>query len=176
MNIKKLVMTVITMLAIAATGTCFAISKEDFVIGNIYFGQPLKEVIAKYGQPVAQELSNEYPRYYFVKEGESKWFLVDTKPDDDKSIVSVAINGDINLATKAGIKIGSTAAEMKKAYGEPNACLDSKNNPVSMDDKNYQYPCIVNYEADGWSLQFILVWGKDGKEREVISMAMRVKV
>jgi hypothetical protein len=36
MNIKKLVMTVITMLAITATGTCFAISKEDFAIGNIY--------------------------------------------------------------------------------------------------------------------------------------------
>jgi hypothetical protein len=64
MNIKKLVMTVITMLAITATGTCFAISKEDFAIGNIYLRQPLKEAIAKYGQPVAQELSNEYPRYY----------------------------------------------------------------------------------------------------------------
>ena len=176
MNIKKLVMTVITMLAITTTGTCFAISKADFVIGNIYLGQPLNEVIAKYGQPVHQDQSNEYPRYYFIKEGKSKWFLVDTMPTGDKSVLSVALNGDIKLATKAGIRMGSTGAELKKAYGEPNECLDARNNRISMDDKNYQGPCIVNYEADGWSLQFVLAWEKDAKERKVISMAMRVKV
>ena len=45
-----------------------------------------------------------------------------------------------------------------------------------MDDENYQDPCIVNHEANGWSLQFILAWEKDTKEPKVISMAMRVKV
>ncbi len=175
MNSKKLVMTVITALAIAVTGTCFAVSKEDFVIGNIYLGQPFNEVIAKYGQPVHQDQATEYSRYYFVKEGSSKWFLVDTMPDGDKSVLSVAINGDIKIATKAGIKTGSTAAEVKKAYGEPDECLDTMNNRISMDDKNYQGPCIVNYETAGWSLQFLLAGGKDAQERKVISMAMRVK-
>ena len=75
MNIRKLGMTVVTMLAITATGTCFAVSKEDFVIGNIRLGQPITEVIAKYGQPVQQEQSNEYSRYYFVKEGNAKFFF-----------------------------------------------------------------------------------------------------
>ena len=176
MNIKKFVITVITVLAITATGTCFAISKEDFVIGNIHLWQPLNEVIAKYGQPVYQELSNEYPRYYFVREGKSKWYLVDTMPNADKSVLSVALNGDIKLATKAGIKMGSTIAEVKKAYGEPNECKDLNNNRISVDDKNYQGPYIVTYEADEWSLQFVFAWEKDAKERTVISMAMRVKV
>lgn len=176
MNIKRIIMTVITMLAIAATGTCFAVSKEDFVIGNIYLGQPFNEVIAKYGQPVRQEQSNGYSRYYFINDGNSKWFLVDTTPAGDKSVLSVGLNGDIKIATKAGIRIGSTGAELKNAYGEPDECLDIKNNRISMDDKNYQHPCIVGYEADGWSLQFALSGGKDAKERKVISMAMRVKI
>ena len=175
MTIKKAVMTVITMLVIMATGTCFAVSKEDFVIGNIRLGQPLAEVIAKYGQPVRQEQSNEYSRYYFVKEGNAKWFLVDTAPTDDKSVLCVALNGDVKMATKAGIKTGSTGSELKKAYGEPDECLDINNNRISTDDKNYQGPCIVGYEADGWSLQFGLSGGKDANERKVMSIAMRVK-
>ena len=175
MNSKKAVMTVITMLVIMATGTCFAVSKEDFVIGNIRLGQPLTEVIAKYGQPVDQEQSNEYSRHYFVKEGNATWFLVDTAPAGDKPVLSVALNADITVATKAGIKPGSTGAELKKAYGEPDECLDINNNRISMDDKNYQDPCIVSYEADGWSLQFALSGGKDADERKVISIAMRVK-
>lgn len=175
MNIKKTVMTAITMLVIMATGTCFAVSKEDFVIGNIRLGQPLAEVIAKYGQPVRQEQSNEYSRYYFVKEGNATWFLVDTAPAGDKQVLSVALNGDITVATKAGIKTGSTGAELKKAYGEPDECLDINNNRISTDDKNYQGPCIVGYEADGWSLQFGLSGGKDANERKVMSIAMRVK-
>ena len=164
MNIKKSVMTVVTMLAITATGTCFAVSKEDFVIGNIRLGQPLTEVIAKYGQPVQQEQSNEYSRY-----------LVDTAPTDDKSVLCVALNGDVKMATKAGIKVGSTGAEVKNAYGEPDSCLDVNNNRIATDDKNYQGPCIVSYEADGLSLQFVLSEGKDAKERKVMSIAMRVK-
>ena len=175
MNIKKSVMTVVTVLAIMATGTCFAVSKEDFVIGNIRLGQPLAEVIAKYGQPVRQEQSNEYSRYYFVKEGNATWFLVDTAPVGDKQVLSVALNGDITVATKACIKTGSTGAELKKAYGEPDECLDINNNRISTDDKNYQGPCIVGYEADGWSLQFGLSGGKDANERKVMSIAMRVK-
>ena len=47
MNIKKLGMTVITMQAIKATGTYYAVAKEDFVIGNIRLGQSLKEVITE---------------------------------------------------------------------------------------------------------------------------------
>ena len=175
MNIRKLGMTVVTMLAIMATGTCFAVSKEDFVIGNIRLGQPLTEVIAKYGQPVQQEQSKEYSRYYFVKEGNAKWFLVDTAPTDDKSVLCVALNGDVKMATKAGIKVGSTGAEVKNAYGEPDSCLDVNNNRIATDDKNYQDPCIVSYEADGLSLQFVLSEGKDAKERKVMSIAMRVK-
>ena len=161
MNIRKLGMTVVTMLAITATGTCFAVSKEDFVIGNIRLGQPITEVIA------------EYSRYYFVKEGNAKWFLVDTAPTDDKSVLCVALNGDVKMATKAGIKVGSTGAEVKNAYGEPDSCLDVNNNRIATDDKNYQGPCIVSYEADGLSLQFVLSEGKDAKERKVMSIAMR---
>lgn len=175
MNVKKAVMTVVTMLAIMATGTCFAVSKEDFVIGNIRLGQPLAEVIAKYGQPVQQEQSDEYSRYYFVKEGNGKWFLVDTTPAGDRPVLSVALNGDIKIATKAGIKVGSTGAEVKNTYGEPVECLDINNTRIVMDDKNYQGPCIVSYETDGWSLQFALTGGKDATERKVMSIAMRVK-
>ena len=175
MAIKNAVMTVITMLVIMATGTCFAVSKEDFVIGTIRLGKPLAEVIAKYGQPVHQEQSDEYSRYYFVKEGNATWFLVDAAPAGDKSVLCVALNGDVKMATKAGVKVGSTGAELKKAYGEPDECLDINNNRISMDDKNYQGPCIVGYEADGWSLQFTLSGGKDANERKVISIAMRVK-
>ena len=79
------------------------------------------------------------------------------------------------MATKAGIKVGSTGAEVKNAYGEPDSCLDVNNNRIATDEKNYQGPCIVSYEADGLSLQFVLSEGKDAKERKVMSIAMRVK-
>lgn len=155
------------------------ITKDDFVIGGIYIGQPLDEAISKYGQPVYKDYSfdskgNKYPRYYFVKNGFVEWFLVDTMPDETQSVITVSVNGNLPIATKAGIKIGSSSAEVRKIYGEPSECLDPNNEHVSLDDINYKGSCTANYIVDGMRLQFVLA-GNGGQGRKVTSMGMGIK-
>ena len=125
MNIKNLFMSVMVLAMTLGTADCFAqVSKSDLNIGGIYYGQPWSEVIATYGQPVRREKRPpaghnnifSYSNFEFI-----------ANPAKNEYVDSVLIKDNCTFATKAGIHIGSTLAEVKAAYGEPDYSYGGKN-------------------------------------------------
>ena len=115
MNIKKLFLSAMVLAVILETAACFAqISKSDLNIGGIYYGQPLSELVRMLGQPEWRK-----PNFIKFKYGSSNIFIT---PSDTQDTVIQAIfsNGRHDLKTKAGIGYGSTLADIKAAYGEPD--------------------------------------------------------
>ena len=115
MNIKKLFLSAMVLAVILETTACFAqISKSDLNIGGIYYGQPLSELVRMLGQPEWRK-----PNFIKFKYGSSNIFIT---PSDTQDTVIQAIfsNGRHDLKTKAGIGYGSTLADIKAAYGEPD--------------------------------------------------------
>lgn len=128
MKIKKFGVAALLAIAVSAfTGTCFAIEESDLNIGGIYLGQPIKEVIAQIGKPIAKEklkdkefgyieLAHKRYKYDFVKNG-AKFTVI-----ADKNVKGVTVNKTAEaagLATKAGITLGSSDEDVLKAYGKP---------------------------------------------------------
>ena len=114
MKFHKLAATALLTIALAATGTCFAIEIEDLNIGGICLDQPISEVIANYGQPIEKiPYNSDGMSYNFDYSGQIfNVYCIG-------NVVSVTVNSEGPLTTKAGIKIGSTAEEVLKAYGTP---------------------------------------------------------
>ena len=116
MKLKKAILTGVTAAMMLATATCFAqIYKDDLNIGGIYYGQPLSEVVKRYGQPVRQS------KYLVIfKYGKADIYI---NPSEDGRAVNITVVGSPNdaLKTKAGIIVGSsTLSDLKNAYGEPD--------------------------------------------------------
>ena len=114
MKLYKLAATALLIIMSAVTGTCFAIEIEDLNIGGICLGQPISEVIANYGEPV-EKVPDDSDGMSYNFDCEGQIFNVYCIGN----VVSVTVNSEGPLATKAGIRIGSTAEDVLKAYGTP---------------------------------------------------------
>ena len=55
MKLRRLIAAALLTISLATTGICFAFDQSDMNIGGIYLGQPMADVIAMYGQPIAKE-------------------------------------------------------------------------------------------------------------------------
>ena len=127
MKTKKLITSVISVLMIIVTSTCFAqISVDEFVIDKIYLGQPWSEFINTYGQRSFESMNpNRRMAYvYNVKGGQ---FLVE-KYNEHISFIAVPTNKF--MSTKKGIRIGSTTDELLNAYGRPDKTKDVINGDI----------------------------------------------
>ena len=78
MTLKRLFFTLVAVITIAVSGSCFAqATKADLCIGGISYEQPLSELIAKYGQPVEKRpgcyvfSSNEGPIEIYTRFNET---------------------------------------------------------------------------------------------------------
>jgi len=118
MNFKKLVVTLVALVTVAVSGSCFAqITKDDLRVGGIYHSQPISEVIAKYGQPVEKRpgcyvfSSNDGPIEIYTNYNETV---------KGKVVAGMIVEGNSRVATKAGIRNGSTYEEIITAYGAPS--------------------------------------------------------
>ena len=118
MKIKKFGAAVLLAVAITiGTGTCLAFQKSDMNIGGIYLGQSIEDVIARTGEPVnIRPFSSKKSRYDFVKNG-AKFSVIAS--DIVESVIVKDTATAPNLATAAGIKHGSSVADVLKAYGKP---------------------------------------------------------
>ena len=119
MKLRRLIAAALLTISLAATGICFAFDQSDMNIGGIYLGQPMADVIAMYGQPIAKEPSA--PKglsLIFVKNG-GKFRVGDVDTVD--SVTVWADSAAAGLATKAGIKLGSTVDDIFNAYGTPSS-------------------------------------------------------
>ena len=122
MNIRKLFMSAIVAVMTLASATCFAmIPLSELIIGGVYIGMPLSEVISRFGQPIKKEQVPPKGYNYTFQNGNSTFTV---KPAGDNTLEYMEVrNGD--MLTKAGIGIGSSFAEVKAAYGEPDSMHDS---------------------------------------------------
>ena len=120
MNIRKLFMSALVLTITLATATCFAqISLSDLEINGIYLGQPISEVLNKLGEPTKiLHYNNAIVQYQYAGNG-GGYFSV-TLTEDGQNVKSKGKLKSRGFVTKAGIGIGSSLADIKAAYGEPN--------------------------------------------------------
>ena len=116
MGIKKVFMSVLLLGILMLSGICYAEIKEsDLNIGGIYCGQPIGDVIAKYGQPVEKRPGAPKGMIYtFISNGQK------IRVSDKGEVSGVSVSGNGDIATKAGIKVGSTLEDVVKIYGTPS--------------------------------------------------------
>lgn len=117
MILKKLILTLVALVTIAVSCSCFAqATQNDLCIGGIYYEQPLSEVIVRYGQP-----SEKRPGVYIFSSNEGQ-IEIGTRFSEvvnGRTVGSMHVEGNSIVATKAGIRTGSTYKEIIAAYGTP---------------------------------------------------------
>ena len=116
---KKILSIILLLVSVfAVSGTCSAIEREDLNIGGIFLGQRISEVFARYGQPAEVKHSIPNGRTCIFKINGCELKVSTTSIDDTGTVTGVKMTGDTGLAMEAGIKFGSTADEIIKAYGD----------------------------------------------------------
>jgi hypothetical protein len=112
-NFAQKICLTLTLALLLFTSTCFAkITTDDLCIGGISFGQPISEVIAKYGEP--EEKKSEYGTtlYYIFSSPKGK-ILVHAY----EKVYGIHVKEGSRIATKAGIKLGATSDKVESVYG-----------------------------------------------------------
>ena len=118
MNIRKLITSAVITVMTLATATCFAqISKSDLNIGGMYYGQPIQEVINRFGQPIRKEPRPPVGQFFVFQDGDSTFRV---RPLRNNIVGEVIINKDSRFATKGGIRIGSSLSDIINTYGQPD--------------------------------------------------------
>ena len=133
MNIRKLLMSAIVTVMMLATATCFAkISVDDLEINGIYLGQPISEVVNRFGQTHAVQCAPKGVSYIYRIGGKNK-FTVTSSNNKGGNVVRVGIYENCDFVTKAGIGVGSSLTDIKASYGDP----DKIENLPNLDVINY---------------------------------------
>ena len=140
MKLRRLIAAALLTISLATTGICFAFDQSDMNIGGIYLGQPMADVIAMYGQPIAKE---PFPPkgidFIFVKNG-GKFRVGDV--DTVNRVTVRADSAAAGLATKAGIKLGSTVDDIFNAYGTPSEDFTFPK-PIAIGSREIQYKKLI---------------------------------
>ena len=117
MNIRKLFMSALVLTMTLATATCFAmIPRSELNIGGVYMGMSLSDLINMFGQPIKKEPRPPKGYLYVFQNGNTTFIVI----PENGHIVTHAAFSNGSMATKAGITIGSTLADVKAVYGEPD--------------------------------------------------------
>ena len=169
---QKLCLT-LTLALLLFTSTCFAkITKDDLCIAGIYMGQPMSEVISKYGNPVIEKSESGYSDYYIFS-GLKGSFTV----NDGDTVEWVQVVKNCRYSTKAGIKIGSTSDEVESVYGTAKHVnlkdIDENGNIKALRPSLQYYVKIPDYTAnfDRWAeLTFVL-----DENKKVMDMYFRYR-
>jgi hypothetical protein len=122
MNIRKSFISAIVTAIMLVTATCFAqIPVSELNIGGVYIGQPVSEVLKRFGEPAEKGPSNTGEAYFWYVSGSKKYKLIVQSSGDRSGHVVVASAGiGSDLLTKAGIGAGASLASIKAIYGEPD--------------------------------------------------------
>lgn len=127
MRMKTLLVSAVMLLALAMSETGFAqISKSEINIGGIYGGCTLSEIINRFGQPVNKTDRAPKGYIYTFRSGNSVFSvdIIGTGP-----IEGMKVRQGRDLLTKAGVGIGSSLADIKAVYGEPDRMANYYNCP-----------------------------------------------
>ena len=174
---KRLTTHIILTLCMVFSMTCNAmIAEEELEIAHVHLGQPVGPLVEAIGpNHVTDKFPNNCTAYYIVKNRPSnpiQEFVIIAKDTGNKPVVTVAVINVPEVSTKAGIHVGSTVDEVKKAYGIPDKSIDPMGTEIPIDNKDYKGALILKYETNsGNHLQFTL----EGSERKVTSFGMESK-
>ena len=116
-KLLSIILSFIAVLMIHYSSEAADIQKADLNIDGICMDQNLSEVFAKYGKPDRIEHGIPVGRIciYNINGGELR--VSATSAEESGTVEGVTIIGNTGLATKAGIKVGSNAEDVIKAYG-----------------------------------------------------------
>lgn len=158
MGIKKTVLAVVAML-VMMTATCFAqITEEDLNIGGIYYGQPMEEVVAKYGEPVRKE-----PR---APKGYDPVFIVNGSEMVIRFFEEKVVFASGKLKTPAGIMAGASVNDIISIYGKPDSFDEIDKGLLHIEyytPKIYPVTANSNWEYYNGFLRFIIYSGVTDK-------------
>lgn len=135
--------------------TCFAtIPDSELSIGGIVLGNNPQHVQKIYGAPkkVKYFKENKYRKFVYGKS-----FFVEFQDQDAVMMKSTADNG---LGTPSGVRVGSTVADVKRIYGNPDPL------PARLSKKTNYLRYIGNQQSGELILKI-----KDGKVSEIIASA-----
>ncbi len=177
MKINKFGLAAVLSIAILAnTGNCFALEKSDLNISGIYYGQPIKKVIAMLGEPVDKRVM-EYDRFGWVKHAFQRYEYDFVKNGAKFTVIAdYAVKGVIveknakaaGLSTKAGIALGSSIKDVMKAYGKhPDYDYDYKERETAKDPNGVTRLICYNKSINREPEQLIFRFGFDAKGKLV---------
>ena len=132
---KKLMLIMMAFLSVAVTAEA-TISETSIAAGGVYPGQPFSEVISIYGNPVkAGDLMGGHPggRIYSFSKNETTFDIW-----ANSKVLWITVKGNNGISTPDGIHVGSTVAEVIKAYGEPDFRQSSKDLPKKTRKEDYE--------------------------------------
>lgn len=158
MNLKKLFVLSLATLLITISVPCFAqMPKAEMVVGGLYIGQRFSEVMEMYGRPsgIMKETEDPGRVFSFTEENGTEF---NVRIIDDR-VAGLELFGKNSLSTKAGIRIGSTVRNVKRAYGNPDDQRGTK------DDGIMYYKC----DAGNRHTWILIIEVKSGK---VVSIEM----
>jgi hypothetical protein len=134
--IKFQVRIALGLLVALLAAAALAVNLKTDSIGGFKLGDSTKTVIAKLGPPAdkkAPEFAGEatgewYFVYRYPAQGLDFTFVGRTKqsPENDLHLGDISAYGPSTAKTTKGIGIGSTKAEVKKAYGSSEEITDEK--------------------------------------------------
>ena len=153
MSIRKLFMSAIVAVMTLAAATCFAqISLSDLEINGIYIGQPISEVFNKLGEPTKiLHYDNSIVQYQYAANGGGNFSVTPTA--DGQNVQSMGVLKSRGFVTKAGIGIGSSLANIKAVYGEPNHSAPFRSANGIVNTTHFYYSDSGDYRC---SLTFVV--------------------
>jgi len=122
--------SLVTLASSALAGDDFKAMKKER-IGGLAIGTPAAAVIKALGQPskkskiVHQEADDNYVQTWSFTAQGVEVGMTSGKPGGAQTIDSITVKGASTLKTARGIGIGSTLAELTKAYGAQKNAEDS---------------------------------------------------
>ena len=140
MRMNALVVSAVMLLALVMPETGFAeIPKSEINISGIYCGYPFSEIVNRFGQPV--DKTDRPPKgYTFTFKSGNSVFTVNSSGTGP--IYGMRVRQGRDLLTKAGVGIGSSLADVKAVYGEPDWIENSYNFLVyntEIDEESREY-------------------------------------
>ncbi len=157
---KRIFTLSLMLLMIAGFSVCQAfISRDRMTAGDVYPGQKMNKVIEIYGRPVSTEtVSGRIPFPHTVHNCKYGQFgttfdvIVGTKFGEKSaeagSVAAIKVSGNNGIATKDGIRVGTSVSEVKRILGKPDyETKDSLSYYESNNDASYSMKFFIKNGA-----------------------------
>ena len=155
MRINALVVSAVMLLALAMAETGLAeIPKSEINISGIYCGYPFSEIVNRFGQPV--DKTDRPPKgYTFTFRSGNSVFTVNSSGTGP--IYGMRVRQGRDLLTKAGVGIGSSLADVKAVYGEPDRIDNSYNlieyyNYTEIEESRKYFQLIFSFDRSSGTI------------------------